>query len=70
MIPIEGHKGLYRDEKSNAILNCNDYEYEEYLRTKDVIMKEKNEIDKLKNELDEIKDLLKKLIDGNLNSCK
>jgi len=34
MIPVEGHRNLFRDEKSNAIVNCNDYEYQEYLKIK------------------------------------
>lgn len=66
MIPVEGHKGLFRDEKSNAILNCNNYEYEEYLKIKNNIINEKNEIDDLKNEIKEIKILLKKLIESKL----
>lgn len=64
MIPVEGHKGLYRDEKSNAIINCNDYEYQEYLNAKKSSLDEKNEIDSLRIELDEIKFLLKKLLEN------
>ena len=64
MIPVEGHKGLYRDEKSNAIINCNDYEYQEYLKTKNSMIDEKNEIQNLKIELTEIKSLLTKLLEN------
>jgi acyl-CoA hydrolase len=64
MIPVEGHKGLYRDEKSNAIVNCNDYEYQEYLRVKTSSLDEKTEIQNLKNELSEIKSLLTKLLEN------
>lgn len=64
MIPVEGHKGLYRDEKSNAIINCNDYEYNEYLRAKNASLSEKNEIDSLKKELSEIKMLLSKFLEN------
>ena len=64
MIPVEGHKGLYRDEKSNAIVNCNDYEYQEYLRSKNSSLEEKNEIENLKTELTEIKSLLAKLLEN------
>lgn len=64
MIPVQGHKGLYRDEKSNAIVNCNDYEYQEYLRVKNSTLDEKCEIENLKNELTEIKLLLSKLIEN------
>ncbi len=58
MIPVEGHKGLFRDEKSNAIINCNDYEYEEYLKLKRSKLNEKSEIEQLKNDISEIKDAL------------
>ena len=64
MIPVEGHKGLYRDEKSNAIVNCNDYEYQEYLRVKNSTLDEKSEIKNLKTELSEIKLLLAKLLEN------
>jgi len=65
MIPVEGHKGLYRDEDSNAILNCNDNEYQEYIKAKKNIMKEKEEIEKLKDEINEIKSLLSSLLKNN-----
>jgi hypothetical protein len=64
MIPVEGHKGLYRDEKSNAIINCNDYEYQEYMRAKNSTLNEKNEIENIKSELSEIKFLLAKLLEN------
>jgi hypothetical protein len=64
MIPVEGHKGLYRDEKSNAIVNCNDYEYQEYLRAKNSTLDEKGEVENLKTELTEIKLLLAKLLEN------
>ena len=64
MIPVEGHKGLYRDEKSNAIVKCNDYEYQEYLRVKNSTFDEKCEIENLKTELTEIKLLLAKLLEN------
>ena len=64
MIPVEGHKGLYRDQNSNAIVNCNDYEYQEYLRAKNSSLDEKSEIENLKTELTEIKLLLTKLLEN------
>ena len=61
MIPVKDHKGLFRDENTNAILNCNDYEYEEYLKIKNKLLNEKNEID-------ELKQLMKKNDNSNYNS--
>jgi hypothetical protein len=63
MIPVEGNPDLYRDEETNAILNCNDKKYEEYLEMKNKKLVEKNEIETIKDEIDEIKSLLKILID-------
>jgi hypothetical protein len=63
MIPVEGHKGLYRDQKTNAILNTNDNEYEEYMKLKNSMLKEKTEIESIKEEINEIKSLLKKLLE-------
>jgi hypothetical protein len=64
MIPVEGHKGLFRDEKTNAIINCNDYQYDEYIRASKKILDEKNEIDYLKNEVRELKSLISNLINN------
>jgi hypothetical protein len=62
MIPVEGHKGLYRDEKTGAIINCDITEYNRYIALKNQKINQKNEIENLKNELSEIKDLLHKLL--------
>lgn len=62
MIPVEGHKGLYRDSFSNGIFNSNDNEYNEYIKLKKKIIDEKNEIKKLKYEIDELKIIVNRLI--------
>ena len=64
MIPIEGHKNLYRDENTGAILNADNIEYNNYLKLRNEKLKQKSEIDNLKKELTEIKSLLKELING------
>lgn len=64
MIPVEGQIGLYRDEKTNAIINCNDFEYQQYLKVKNQKILEKNEIENLKNEISEIKILLQKILEN------
>lgn len=62
MIPVEGYKGLYRDQKTNAILNTNDNEYVEYINLKNSKLKEKTEIETIKEEINEIKSLLLDLL--------
>ena len=59
MIPVKDHRGLYRDESTNAILNCNNNEYEQYLKLKNKRTTQQKEINELKNDIDEIKDCLK-----------
>jgi hypothetical protein len=65
MIPVEGHKGLYRDQKTNAIVNNNDNEYSDYIKLKNSKLKERSEIDEIKNEISEIKSLLFELLNKN-----
>ena len=49
MIKVEGHKNLYRDERSGAIINCDDVAYDNYVRSVKASEKKKNEIDQMKN---------------------
>jgi hypothetical protein len=64
-IPVEGHPNLYRDSKSNAIINCDKNAYINYLNTISNKEKEKSEIENMKNEISEIKNLLKQLLEKN-----
>lgn len=59
MIPIKDNNGLFRDEKTNAVVNCNDNEYQEYMKLKNQKLSEKTDLDKLKSDIDEIKDAIK-----------
>ena len=61
MIPVEGHKNLFRDEKSGAIVNTDTFGYSEYKRESVRKMDEKTELDDMKRDIDEIKSLLKEL---------
>lgn len=63
MIPIKDNRGFYRDEKTNAILNCNDVQYNEYIKMKNKKSLEDQELDKIKNDIEEIKNALKTLIE-------
>lgn len=62
MIPVEGHPNLFRDEKSGAIINCDNISYEQYITSKNKRLSQRKEIDELKYELSEIKKLLKEII--------
>mgnify|MGYP005713296427 FL=1 len=62
MIRVEGHKNLFRDEKSGAIINYDSNGYAQYKKMKSLRLTEKSEIQSLRAELNEIKSLLAELI--------
>lgn len=62
MIPVEGHKNLFRDEDSGAIVNCDTNEYNQYIKMKNERQKQKDEISELKQDVQLIKNLLMELI--------
>lgn len=64
MIPVEGEKNLFRDENSGAIVNCDTFGYEQYLKMKNEKKKQREEIEKIKDDISEIKQLLKEIING------
>ena len=68
---VKGHESLIRDKNSNAILNKNLSEYDQYLsiRSKrkkgtDRIDNMENDLKSLKDDINEIKTLLKELSNG------
>lgn len=63
MIPVKDNRGLFRDEKTNSIINCDDSNYEQYIKLKNQKLNEKNEIESLKNDIEEIKDALKIILE-------
>ena len=62
MIPVEGHKNLFRDE-SGAIINTDREGYTQYMRVKNKKLNERREIEDLRNEIDELKNQLRQLLD-------
>jgi hypothetical protein len=71
LIPVKGRDGWYRDPSSNAIVNCNKTQYEEYMSAYRKRQKKdekfealQGDVDGLKSDLSEIKTLLKSLIKG------
>ena len=68
---VEGHSNLIRDEVSNAILNVNSSEYNQYLSQRakrkqggERIDNMENDLKSLKDDINEIKTLLKALSNG------
>ena len=61
MIPVEGHKSLFRDEETNAIVNTDTIAYDNYMKYKLTNSDKKAEMDEVKRELAELKSLLKDL---------
>ena len=67
-IKVEAQDSLVRDMSSNAIVNNNKSDYENFLKISEQKYKEKQEfkklksdVDGIKNDLDEIKSLLKSM---------
>ena len=60
MIPVEGHKHLFRDEKSGAIINTDSHGFSQYKKSKNIRLTQKEEIDRMKKDIEELKYVLKK----------
>ena len=61
MIPVEGHKNLFRDEKTNAIINTDTIGYENYMRMRKRNDDKQAEMDAMKKELETLKSMLNEL---------
>ena len=61
MIPVEGHKNLFRDEKTNAIINTDTIGYENYMRMRKRNDDKQEEMDAMKKELETLKSMLNEL---------
>ena len=61
MLPVEGHKNLFRDENTNAIVNTDTTAYENYMNSKRVNSDKQAELDNMKNEIETLKSMLNEL---------
>ena len=61
MIPVEGHKNLFRDENSNAIVNTDNAAYHDYMNTRRINSDKQAELDAMKNEIETLKSMLNDL---------
>ena len=68
---LDGHKDLARDPYTNAVINVNTLEYQQYLARREVKDEKNHQIQNIeqdfanmKSELNEIKSLVKELLNG------
>ena len=61
MIPVEGHKNLFWDENTNAIINNDTIGYENYMRMRKRNDDKQAEMDAMKKELETLKSILNEL---------
>ena len=63
MIPVEGHKHLYRDEKSGAIINTDSQGFSQYKKSRHLKLTQREELDDMKKDIEEIKNLLRMIVE-------
>ena len=61
MIPVEGHKNLFRDEKTGAIINTDSAGYRNYMSDKRRNSDKQAEMDAMKDEIETLKSMLQEL---------
>ena len=61
MIPVEGHKNLFRDEKTGAIVNTDAAGYSTYMSNRRRNSDKQAELDEMKSESETLKSMLKEL---------
>ena len=61
MIPVEGHKNLFRDEKTGAIINTDTAGYRNYMSDKRRNSDKQAELNEMKSEIETLKSMLKEL---------
>ena len=61
MIPVEGHKNLFRDEKTGAIANMDSTGFSNYMSEKRRNSDKQAELDEMKSEIETLKTMLKEL---------
>ena len=66
LIPVEGENYLFRDSKSNAIINTNSSDYNSYISRKKFQQNEHDKLNHLESEIGEIKSLLKALAERSI----
>ena len=61
MLPVEGHKNLFRDENTNAIISMDKAGYQDYMNSRRINSDKQAELDAMKNEIETLKSMLNDL---------
>ena len=61
MIQVEGHKNLFRDEDTNAIISKDEAGYQDYMNTRRINSDKQSELDAMKSEIETLKSMLNDL---------
>ena len=61
MIQVEGHKNLFRDENTNAIISMDKAGYQDYMNSRRINSDKQAELDAMKNEIETLKSMLNDL---------
>ena len=61
MLPVEGHKNLFRDENTNAIISTDEAAYNDYMNNRRINSDKQAELDSMKNEIETLKSMLNDL---------
>ena len=61
MLQVEGHKNLFRDENTNAIINTDKVGYQDYMNSRRINSDKQAELDAMKNEIETLKSMLNDL---------
>ena len=61
MIQVEGHKNLFRDENSNAIVNTDKAAYNDYINSRRINSDKQAELDAMKTEIETLTVMLNDL---------
>ena len=61
MLPVEGHKNLFRDENNNAIINTDEAAYNDYMNSRRINSDKQAELDAMKSEIENLKSMLNDL---------
>ena len=61
MLPVEGHKNLFRDENNNAIISTDEAAYNDYMNNRRINSDRQAELNTMKNEIETLKSMLNDL---------